>query len=236
MPAPGGGAVQVNTYALELLAAAAPGLHALEARLSCYPEVAARLLRAEPPLTALRLRGLNVSASSNFAVPRLGPLFAALADTALQPTLTELALDYVHVRQPDVAAALVDCALARRLSSLKLFRGTPVPAEQVARLLTGGSLAELSFMDTGWTGDAFLDAQGAALVAAALRANTTLRKLTFPTRTSSTPMLARQSLCLVRWWGTQAYGASRSASKTSDLTRLHWVRCLLISWPPMRRR
>ena len=70
--------------------------------------------------------------------------------------------------------ALVDAALTRRLRELRSMSCTPPHAASLARLLTEGSLAVLEF----WPLRAPLfDAAGAALVADALRANTTLTML-----------------------------------------------------------
>ena len=72
--------------------------------------------------------------------------------------------------------ALVDAVVSRRLRKLKLERCTPPPAALLARLLAQGSLQALDIRDL--VGDTPLfDAAGAALVADALRVNTTLTKL-----------------------------------------------------------
>ena len=73
--------------------------------------------------------------------------------------------------------ALVDAALARRLRELKLESCTPPAAAPLARLLTEGSLAVLESSHISTDDMPLFDAAGAALVADALRMNTTLTKL-----------------------------------------------------------
>jgi hypothetical protein len=74
--------------------------------------------------------------------------------------------------------ALVDAMLARRLHELTFDLCTPPAAAPLARLLAEGSLAVLDFGDWHWSARMPLfDAAGAALVADALRVNTTLTKL-----------------------------------------------------------
>ena len=76
--------------------------------------------------------------------------------------------------------ALVDAVLARRLRELSLNTCMPPAAAPLARLLAEGSLTFFEIDSSLATGDAAMpmfDAAGAALVADALRVNTTLTKL-----------------------------------------------------------
>ena len=162
------------------LAASLPRLHTLDASGWFRPEEAARLRQTAPALPALRLRALTVDCDAvdgrTAGYRRLRATLALLADVVVLPTLAELTLRFVDARDDALAAALVDCALARRLASLSLHDCTPPPAAQLARLVAGGSLAKLGVWQTDAQG-ALLDESGAALVAAALRASTTLQRL-----------------------------------------------------------
>jgi hypothetical protein len=177
--------------------AAAPLLQVLKAEgVACTWYVAPRLLRAEPPAAALQmLDRLTVDfqggADTCFHGPgRVGPVVAALADTTLQPKLSRLHIVCADVARPTLMAGLVDAALARRLRELMLVHCAPPAAAPLARLLTEGSLdafiSSRSYRYPGthecysaqqWHGMPLLDATGVALVADALRVNTTLTKL-----------------------------------------------------------
>jgi hypothetical protein len=160
---------------LPAILAAAPQLRVLDAELYCHWPDAPRLLRAEAPL---QLRTLEVrfgyEAGPQFLADAVGPLAAALADATLQPTLRDLEFSGLDARQPEVADALVDAALARRLRRLLLHDSTQLAAAPLARLLTGGALQHLTMKEM--LGPLF-DAAGAAVVADALRATTTLTTL-----------------------------------------------------------
>jgi hypothetical protein len=182
---------EVDWYAIgatvEVVVAAAPLLQVLTAEyVTCSWENASRMLRVEPPFAPLQMRrSLEVSFSADRLVggmERFGPFAAALADAALQPALGRLCVRLVDTAQPALMGALVDAALARRLLELRLDRCTPPDAAPLARLLAEGSLAALEIGSwTIWGVDAgtpaLFDAAGAALVADALRVNTTLTKL-----------------------------------------------------------
>ncbi len=168
---------------VEAVVAAAPQLQALTAEvMSCAWEDAPRVLRSEPPFAQLQLRcSLEVHFDGEAGVAggmdHFGPFAAEFADAALQPGLTRLCVGGADTAQPALMDALVDAALARRLQSLKMEFCSPPAAAPLARLLAEGSLAVL---DVGPPGVAFtplFDAAGAALVADALRMNTTLTKL-----------------------------------------------------------
>ncbi len=167
--------------------AAAPLLQVLIAEDTyCDWQDAPRLLRLEPPFALLQMRNLllNFAPRDPFdgagGMEQVGPSAAALADAALQPALLKLCVEHADTAQPAVMNALVDAALARRLRELKLDRCTRPAAAPLARLLTEGALTVCEF-GMPHLGDLItmplFDAAGAALVADALRVNTTLTKL-----------------------------------------------------------
>ena len=163
--------------------AAAPLLQVLTAEdVTCKWNDAPRMLRAEPPFAPLQMRGsLTVCFHGRGRVvcgmERFGPFAAALADAALQPALLNLHVQHADTEQPAVMGALADAALARRLRELSFEYCSPPAAGPLARLLTEGSLASLRFANDSEPDVPLFDAAGAALVAGALRVNTTLTKL-----------------------------------------------------------
>ena len=163
---------------VKAVVAAAPLLQVLTAEeVTCTWQDAPRMLRAEPPFAPLQMRhGLDVRFDEDRIIggtERFGPFVAALADTTLQPALSELRVRFADTAQPALMGALVDAALARRLRALTLDSCTPPAAAQLARLLAEGSLA--AFEIDG--GTPLCDAADAVLVADALRMNTTLTRL-----------------------------------------------------------
>jgi hypothetical protein len=176
---------------VEAVVAAAPLLQVLTADyVHCQWEDAPRMLRAEPPFALLQMRGtLDVHCFGG--MDRVGPFAAALADAALQPALFRIGLLFADVEQPVVMDALVDAALARRLRALTLEFSPPPAAAPLARLLAEGSLVAFKIRRfpqraVGHDSTPLIDASGAALVADALRVNTTLTQL----------VLWRANLCL----------------------------------------
>jgi hypothetical protein len=172
----------------EAIVAAAPLLQVLRVEgVSCTWKDAPRMLRAEPPFAPLQMgEGLYVRFDDQNdlragGMERFGPFAAALANVTLQPALLRLGIELADVSQPAAMEALADAALARRLCELTLHYCTPPAAAPLARLLAGGSLTGLEIMDTlhepGAIGPPLFDAAGAALVADALRVNTTLTVL-----------------------------------------------------------
>ncbi len=167
---------------VEALVAAAPLLQVVEADcVWCMWEEAPRVMRAEPPFTPLRLVSstINVFFVDNDeprGMERVGPFAAALADVTLQPALSGVHLLDLDTAQRAVMGALVDAALARALREFTLESCTPPAAAPLARLLAEGSLTDLCIMSTD-ADTPLLDAAGAALVAGALRLNTTLTSL-----------------------------------------------------------
>jgi hypothetical protein len=177
---------------VEPVLAAAPLLQVLTAEIgSCTWEDAPQLLRAEPPCALLQMRHyLTVHFSSNGrsvgGLERVAPFSAALADASLQPALSHLAVDYADTAQPAVMCALADAAIARRLRGLTLQSCTPPATAPLVRLLAQGSLAVLNLFHPNPLNMPMFDPAGAALVADALRVNTTLTEL----------HLSRANLCV----------------------------------------
>jgi hypothetical protein len=172
-----------DSLSVEAVVAAAPLLQVLTAEdVTCKWNDAPRMLRAEPPFAPLQMRGsLTVCFHGRgwvvCGMERFGPFAAALADAALQPALLKLHVQHVDTEQPAVMGALADAALARRLRELSFEYCSPPAAGPLARLLTEGSLASLRFANDSEPDVPLFDAAGAALVAGALRVNTTLTKL-----------------------------------------------------------
>jgi hypothetical protein len=171
---------------VEAAVTAAPLLQVLTAKdVSCTLEDAPGLLRAQPPFALLQIRHrLEVSfpddTGSVGGLNTFAPFAAALADAALQPALFQLWLWKADTGNPAVMGALVDAVLARRPHELVLEACTPPAAAPLARLLATGSLT--SFMLCQQSSEEVMqppafDTAGAALVADALRVNTTLTKL-----------------------------------------------------------
>jgi hypothetical protein len=183
----------------DAVVAAAPLLQVLAAEeMYCKWEDAPRMLRAEPPFAPLQIRHRLVVEFAREdrrvgGMERFGPFAAALADAALQPVLKALSLWSLDTAQPAVMDALVDAALARRLRELKLYIYTPPAAAPLARLLAEGSLDVLEFHASPGDSPLF-DAAGAALVADALRTNTTLTSLHLHSSHLCTDIRAGQSL------------------------------------------
>jgi hypothetical protein len=161
----------------EALLRAAPALSA------CHLDVhvdgvadARRVLRCEPPFGLLRLHTIFVGCQDLDE--------AALRDLAAQVAqYGYLTLAGVHIcgadlRAPAAVDAIVDALITRRCS-IAGFLGCslePAAAPWLVRLLRVGALAELK-IDNGYNDTALLDAPAAALLASALRDNTTLRSL-----------------------------------------------------------
>jgi hypothetical protein len=159
---------------LERLLAAAPRLTRCEADVRCTFEEAPRLLRNEPPFGALRVRRLSLRylevEGDEAGLPP--SLCAALGAHA---SLKSLQFCEAYLGAPATLDALVDAALVS-LHTLDLVGCDlcPASAPALARLLRGGTLCALHIVG----GDvALLDEPAAALLADALRANSTLTEL-----------------------------------------------------------
>jgi hypothetical protein len=162
---------------------AAPLLQVLTVEsVSCMWEDALRMLRSEPPFALLKVLyavivGFSRDDRSVGGMERFAPFAAALADAAVQQTLNLVCVVSADTSQPALMGALADAAVARRLRVLFLQNCTPPAPAPLARLLVEGSLTVLQFSRTHAPGTPLFDAAGAALVADALRVNTTLTKL-----------------------------------------------------------
>jgi hypothetical protein len=135
---------------------------------------ACRMLRNEPPFQALRLCSLGV----NFGAPAddEASLLSLAADMAAHASLQRVEVGNAPLAALAALNALVDAALARKLVSLHFWgcRLSPASAPALARLLGGGTLTELIISQAD---QQMLDVPSAALLGAALRANSTLTKL-----------------------------------------------------------
>jgi hypothetical protein len=143
---------------------------------------AVRMLRNEAPFGPLRMRELvvvnNQHGDNDQQAERVDDadlltFFAAMPEHC---SLQGAWLEDVPLDASAVLDALIDAALARRFSELDLMRCNLSPASIPAfvRLLGGGAMINLC-INGGY--QALLDAPAAALLADALRANTTLLKL-----------------------------------------------------------
>jgi hypothetical protein len=159
---------------LEVLLRAAPQLRTLEADVDCEDAADAhRVLCNEPPFGPLRVRQLRVWGRPDDTVD---VVFALAADMATHASLASISLDGVPLHDPVVLDAVVDAALARRLSSVRLndCHLSRASAAALARLLRGDTLTELHIYNSE---SQLLDAPAATLLANALRANTSLTAL-----------------------------------------------------------
>jgi hypothetical protein len=159
----------------EALLRAAPLLRVFATDLHCEMtdvQAVRRALRDEAPFGPLRVRQLDVHLD-NEDEDEAG-VVAFAADVAGHASLRGLFLQYVPLSTAAALDAMVDAALARRLQSVELFscQLLPASARALARLL-GGALTSLNCSHAD-----LLDAPGAAVLAAALRANSTLTSLT----------------------------------------------------------
>jgi hypothetical protein len=156
---------------VEAVLGAAPRLRLLAADVRCNDAaVAHRLLRNEGVFATLRVRKFCVDDVDDEA-----GVLALAADLATHTCLKEVRL---HCAPLGALAldAVVDAAVALRLASLSLHRCnvTPASAPALARLISGGALTELSMWNDN---QQVLDQPVGALIADALRANSTLTAL-----------------------------------------------------------
>ena len=169
---------EVQPAVLQALTRAAPRLRVLEAGCECEHTDLPLLLRAEPPLGALRLHSLVVHMPRFHTDEARDPsVWDELADASLQPTLASLELVQSGLWH-ECMARLADAVVARRLQAL-CFRGGCEPcAVGLARIIRGGALTTLAFMDT-YGEESMYDRARVADVQDALRASTTLTCLHF---------------------------------------------------------
>jgi hypothetical protein len=215
---------------------AAPLLQVLKVEnVRCLLKDALKMLRAEPPYAPLQMsRSLEVyfqdeRGELDCGMNRFGrfaPFAAALADATLQPALSRLCVFAADVSPPAVMGALVDAVRVRQLRELALEYGMPPAAAQLVRLLAEGSLAVLEINQPYRQ---VFAAAGAALVADALRSNTTLTALHLRGVHLCVDMdAALQSWCWARSWGTSACVSFGSFTRT---LLMRTVSCLARRWP-----
>jgi hypothetical protein len=166
---------------LQALLAAAPTLQVLEADVCCGGATARRLLRNEPPLGPLRLRGLFIEFDDEDEEEQ-ERTFPALAELLAHP-IARLGL-YKYVTAPltpDELGLVADAAQALLLSEL-IFDDcvlSPAAAPALVRMLSSAALTEFTITNLvhGPAVPVF-DVPAAALLSDALRANRTLRRFT----------------------------------------------------------
>jgi hypothetical protein len=166
-----GGHPPTNIGQVEAVLGAAPRLRLLAADVYCTDVAEAhRLLRNEGAFAALRVRKLRVTADAE------ADILALAADLAAHACLTDVRLEHAPLGTLAVLDAVVDAALALRLPSLTLFTCDVMPASApaLARLISGGALTELYVQNSYRQ---LLDQPAAALIADALRANSTFTSL-----------------------------------------------------------
>ncbi len=163
------------------------------------------MLRNEPPFGPLRVRQLSVSA----IVRTADAVLALAADLAAHASLTSVWLYNAPLDAPGALDAVVDAALARRLSSVWLSNCNlwPASAPALARLLGSDTLTEL-YINKSF--EQLLDEPAATLLVNALRANTTLTAL---------------SLAAAQLW----HNAAAAAELLGVLTAHPWLRLLDLS-------
>jgi hypothetical protein len=188
----------LNAARIERLLFAAPQLRSFVADVRCLEGVvdARRMLRNEPPFQTLRVRWLRaaVGAQTDEAT-----MLALAADVAAHASLVALRLENAPLQWPGLLSAVADAALVRQLVALSFFECelSPPCAPALVRLVSGDALTELSFRGSNLV---VLDAPGAALLANALRQNSTLTSM---------------SLCCVGLWRDAAAAAALLAALTA---------------------
>jgi hypothetical protein len=133
-----------------------------------------RMMRCEPPFGPVRVHHLRVNCEA-FAVAELQN---ALIAVCTHEWLSSFALYGAQLEDPTALDTVVDAALLRHVRALSLHNCglTPACAPALARLLGGEALTELLVKNEMY-GRQLLDAPAAALLANALRANSTLTTL-----------------------------------------------------------
>jgi hypothetical protein len=162
---------------VEQLLQAAPQLVAWHADVldwQCSVVDARRMLQNEPPFQPLRLRTLIVDFQEG--ADNEATVLALAADLAAHASLKHVRLAYAPLHMPAALDAVVDAALARGFVSLTFWgcRFSPASVPALARLLGGGTLTGVNISQEG---QQLLDGPSAALLAAALRDNSTLTHL-----------------------------------------------------------
>jgi hypothetical protein len=172
------GRLPATAQHIEALLGAAPLLRVCLAEARADAAAASRMLRNEPPFGPLRLHTLCVLRP--WPGGEADVLVLAGGLTASASSLSRLVLITAPLAEHSSLDAVVDAVLARRLPNRTLFEpsltAASVPA--LVRLLSGSALSTFNLM---YNYDVTLLQPGpegsAALLAAALRANTTLTEL-----------------------------------------------------------
>lgn len=174
----------------EEILSAAPRLNVLDAEVECDVHKALVWLRAGP----LRCSSLKVyfqdttqrhwRRGRTCSAELVREFATLLGGAAAQHALATLTIYGADTSDADVLNALVDVALSQRAPRLFFENCTGPAAAPLARLLNGGAVKQLSWAQTVQKDPSgrlvsspttqFLDADGAALVADALHANTAL--------------------------------------------------------------
>jgi hypothetical protein len=205
------GAGRELPHNVEALSRAAPLLRVLDVNVAEFAgEQLLSLLRKDAPFGPLRMHRLHALCHQLAAAEHEAAVTALAAGVGAHDSLSSLTLQYAALDAPAVLDAVVDAVLLRRMHSLELSscRLTPASALALARLLGGGALAELRIWNSQLP---VLDAPAAALLANALRDNSTLATL----------MLGAVSL----WWhDTAAAVAFLTGGALTGHASLHTLR------------
>jgi hypothetical protein len=158
---------------VEALCGAAPLLRTFATDLYCDDtdaEAARRALRNEAPFGPLRVGHLL----ANIYDKDEAGVIAFAADVAAHASLSGLDLEDASLDTPAALDAVVDAALARRLHTVEFCSCglSPASAPTLTRLLACDALTTLACWGT------LMDVSAARVLAAALRANSTLTSLT----------------------------------------------------------
>jgi hypothetical protein len=166
---------------VEALARGAPQLRVFDVGVFGEARAVCRMLRREPPFGALRVARAHVYlGEEDDAGQARADTHALLAAVAAHAALTALQLTSFELDLPAELDAVVAVALSSRLQCLELRNCelTPASAPALARLLGGTALQTLKFFNEREEDhEPLLDVHAAALLAAALRANSTLTEL-----------------------------------------------------------
>jgi hypothetical protein len=166
---------RLEVDALRQLLHAAPQLRTLAADLygaDLDVQAVRTALRNEAPFGPLRVRHLRTTLDG---VDEAG-LVSLTADVAAHASLTWLTLEHAPLHMPAAINAVVDAALACQLQTVSIVSCglSPASAPALARLLSSDALTTLELC---WVDVQLLDAPAAAVLAVALRANSTLTSL-----------------------------------------------------------
>jgi hypothetical protein len=164
---------------IEALLLAAPRLTALDADVICDAgEQLLSMLRNGPPRGPMRVQHLYARCERLAPAEREAAVIALAADIAAHDSLSSLKLwSAAALGTPAVLDAVVEAVLLRRVHYLELdaCNLSPTSTPSLTRLLHESALSELRIWNHGAQ---LLDVPAAALLADALRTNSTLKTLT----------------------------------------------------------